>query len=191
MEGVSIEPQEDSLGRVTTADIENMEAYDEVLYRHLVFSYAGVKAVESYTGRPTDPNDPNTDSRAPGSDWDTVVVLTLKLAGPNECAQKAVQGCANKEAHQILLENWRGVEAVAKALLRHRSLDSAHLSRILEEANIPLGEPVYEYELDHLADRLWKLRHQYGEFVDEGRQEEVQRVAEEIARLKSKMEDLE
>lgn len=191
IERASIEPQGSSLGRVTTADIENMEAYDELLCRHLVSSYAGVKAEELCTGRPTDPDNPNLDPKNQGSDWDTVVLLTLKLADREESAQAALQEWANEEALRILRENWRGVEAAAEALLRHRNLDSADLSRILEEANCPRGEPVYEYEFDQLADREWDLTLESKALIEEGRHEEARRVAEERARLKSKMNELE
>lgn len=190
MDGASIEPQESSLGRVSFVELEHMELYDAVLYRHLVSSYAGVKAVESCTGRPTAPDDPNTDPRVEGSDWDAIVDLIRALTGPDESAQVALQEQAGEEAQRILRENWPGVEAVAQALLRDRSLDNADLSRILGEANCPRGEPAYDYELDQLADRLWRLSLRYGALVDKGHQEEARRVAEERARLESKMEDL-
>jgi hypothetical protein len=190
IEGASIEPQESSLGRVSLAHIEAMEVYDEIMHRRLVSFYTGVKAVELYTGRPTAPDDPNTDPRSRGSDWDAIMDLTLTLAGPEESAQVALQEQAEEDAQRILRENWRGVEAVADALLKHRSLDSADLSRILEEANCPRGEPVYEYELEQLANRLWELKHRYNALIEEGRQEEAGRVAEEHALVESKMNDL-
>jgi hypothetical protein len=190
MEGASIEQQGSSLGRASFVSMEDMEVYDKILYRHLVTSYAGVKAVELYTWRPTAPDDPNTDPRSKGSDWDAVRKLISWLAGPEESAQVALQERAEEEAQRILRENWRGVGAVARALLRDRSLDSANLSRILEEANCPRGEPVYEYELDKLADRLWELKHRYRALIEEGQQAEARRVAEEQARVESKMEDL-
>ncbi len=190
IEGVPIEPQGNSWGRVTTADIENMEAYQGILCHHLVSSCAGVKAEELHTGRPTDREDPSTDPGSPGSDWATVGLLISKLAGPEENASVTLHKRANEKAQRILRENWRGVEAVAEALLRHRNLESAYLSRILEEADCPRGGPVSEHELDQLVDRLWKLRHQHNALVGEGRQEEARRVAEELARLESRMEDL-
>ncbi len=190
MEGASIEPQASSLGRVSFADLEAMEAYDEIMLRYLVSSYAGVKAVELCTGRPTAPDDPNTDPRVEGSDWDAIMALTLTLAGPEEREQVAVQQQAEEDAQRILRENWCGIEAVAYALLKHRSLDSADLSRILEEANCRRGEPVYEYELEQLANRLWELKHRYVALIEEGRQEEAGRVAEEHALVESKMNDL-
>jgi hypothetical protein len=79
---------------------------------------------------------------------------------------------------------------VAEALLRDDSLDSTDLHRILREANCPRGEPVYEYELEQLANCLLELIDCYKALIDEGRQEEAQRVAEEHARVKSQMEDL-
>jgi hypothetical protein len=190
MEGASIEPQGSSLGRVSFTEMEAMEVYDEILHRHLVSSYAGVKAVELYTGRLTDPDDPNMDSRYQGSDWDQVMDLILRLAGPEESAQVALQEQAEEKAQRILRENWRGVETVAEALLRDDSLDSTDLPRILREANCPRGEPVYEYELEQLANRLLELIYRYKALIDEGRQEEAQGVAEEHARVKSQMEDL-
>jgi hypothetical protein len=190
MEGASIEPQGNALGRVSFADMEDMEVYDEIMHRHLVSSYAGVKAVELCTGRPTDPDDPNTDPRNQGSDWDSVMTPILKLAGPEESAQVALQERAEKEAQRILRENWGGVEAVVEGLLKHRKLDSTDLSRILEEANCPRAEPVYEYEREQLAKRLWDLMRKYNALIEEGRQEEAQCVAEECARVKVKMEDL-
>jgi hypothetical protein len=134
-----------------------------------------LNAVELYTGRPTTPDDPNTDPRVEGSDWDTIVALTLSLAGSEEGAQAALQKRAEEEARRILDENWRGVEAVAEALLRYRRLDSTHLSRTLEEANCPRGEPVYEYELNKLADRRVELAHRYNALINEGRQDEARR----------------
>ena len=190
MEGASIKPQGSSLGRVSFTDIEGIEIYDEILHRHLVSSYAGVKAVELCTGRPTDPDDPNMDPRYKGSDWDGVMDLTLTLAGPEESAQVALQEQAAEEAERILRENWRGVEAVAQTLLRGRSVDIKDLSRILSEANCLRGEPVYEYELEQLANRLWELKHQYIALIEEGRQEDAGRVAEEHALVESKMNDL-
>jgi hypothetical protein len=190
MEGVSIEPQESSLGRVSLAYIKAMEVYDEIMHRRLVSFYAGVKAVELYTGRPTAPDDPNTDPRSRGSDWDAIMDLTLTLAGPEESAQVALQQQAKENAQRILRENWRGVEAVADALLKHRILDSADLSRILEEANCPRGERVYEYELGQLSNRLLEFILRHNALIDEGRQEEARRVAEEHARVKFKMNDL-
>src|SRR4028118_1370490 len=190
MEGVSIEPQESSLGRVTFVPVEDIAAYNEILHRRLVSTYAGVRAVELFTSRPTDPGNPNLDPRDQGSDWDEITDLTFRLAGPEESAQVAVQERASEEAQQILRENWYGVESVAEALLRHRSLQSANLSRILEEANCPRGEPVYEYELDQVGDRLWTLRLQYNELVRQGCQEKARRVAEENARLEAWMEDV-
>jgi hypothetical protein len=189
-EGASIERQENSLGRVTFAEIEAIEVYDELMDRHLLSSYAGVKAVELYTGRPTDPDDPNMDPSYKGSDWDEVMDLTLRLAGPEESAQVALQEQAEEKAQRILREHWSGVEAVADALLRRRSLNSADLSRILKEANCPRGERVYEYELEQLSNRLLELILRHNARIDEGHQEEAQRVAEEHARVKSKMNDL-
>jgi hypothetical protein len=101
MEGASIEPRESSSGRVSLATLEHMEMYNEILHRHLVSSYAGVKAVELYTGRPTDPDDPNTDPRVKGSDWDDVVDLVLSLAGPEIGAQVSWQKQSNEEAQRI------------------------------------------------------------------------------------------
>ena len=66
MEGASIEVQGNSLGRVSLADLEHMEVYDEILHRHLVTSYAGVKAVELCSGQPTDPDDPKYEPRNQG-----------------------------------------------------------------------------------------------------------------------------
>jgi hypothetical protein len=190
MEGASIEKQGSSLGRVTYTDMEAMGVYDEILYRHLVSSYAGVRAVELCTGRPADPDDPNMDPRYKGSDWDGVMDLTLALGGPEESGQAAVQERAEEEAQRILRENWRGVEAVADALLRDRSLNSSDLSRILEETNCPRGEPVYDYELNKLSDRRFQLTHQYHALIEEGRHKDARRMAEEYALVKSKMEDL-
>jgi hypothetical protein len=190
MEAPSIEPQGSSLGRVGFTDMEAMEVYDDILYRHLVSSYAGVKAVELCTGRPTDPDDPNMDPSYKGSDWDGIMDLTLRLGGPEESGQAAVQERAEEEAQRTLRENWRGVEAVANALLRHRSLNSENLSRILEETNCPRGEPVYDYELNKLSDRRFQLTHQYHALIEEGRHKDARRMAEEYALVKSKMEDL-
>ncbi len=167
-----------------------MEVYDEVLHRHLISSYAGVKVVELYTGRPTHPDDPNTNPGYWGSDWDEIMDLTLRLAGPEERAQVALQEKAEEMSQRILRENWRGVEAVAQALLKHRNLGSTDVSHILEEANCPRGELVYEYELNQLAERLWVLKRRLWALTKEGRQEEAQRVTEDYARAKSKMEDL-
>jgi hypothetical protein len=167
MEGASIEPQGSSLGRVSFTDIKDMEVYDEIMHRYLLSSYAGVKAVELYTGRPTDPDDLNTDPRIEGSDWDTIMALTLSLAGPEESEQGALQEQAEEQARRILGENWHGVEAVAQALLRGRSVESKDLSRILSEANCPRGEPVYEYELEQLANHLWELKHRYNALIEE------------------------
>jgi hypothetical protein len=149
-----------------------------------------VKAVELYTGRPTAPDDPNTDPRVKGSDWDTIMALTLSLAGPEESKQVTLQEQAEEQARRILGENGRGVEAVAQALLRGRSVESKDLSRILSEANCPRGEPVYECELEQLANHLWALKHRYNALIEEGRQEEARHVAEEHARVESKMNDL-
>ena len=74
--------------------------------------------------------------------------------------------------------------------MRDDSLDSTDLHRILREANCPRGEPVYEYELEQLANRLLELINRYKALIDEGRKEEAQRVAEEHARVTSQMEDL-
>jgi hypothetical protein len=190
MEGASIEPQESSLGRVSLAHIKSMEVYDEIMHRRLVSFYAGVKAVELYTGRPTAPDDPNTDPRSRGSDWDAIMDLILTLAGPEESAQVALQEQAKENAQRILRENWSGVEAVADALLKHRSLDSADLPRILVEANCLRGKPVYEYEQNKLSERLGELGNQYNALLEEGHQEEARRVAAEYAQVKSKMDDL-
>jgi ATP-dependent Zn protease len=190
IEGASIEPQGSSLGRVSFTAMEAIEVYDEILHRRLISSYAGVKAVELCTGRPTDSDDPNTNPAYRGSDWDEVTALTRALAGSEESEQAALQERAEEEAQRILCENWRGVEAVAYALLTNQSLDSVDLSRILEEANCPRGEPVYEYELNKLANSLWELRHRYVSLIEEGRQEVAQRVAQEVTRVESEMEDL-
>jgi len=190
MEGASIEPQGSSLGRVRFADMQHVDVYEEIMHRHLVSSYAGVKAVELCTGRATDPDDPNTDPRHRGSDWDAVMSLILSLADREESAQVALQERVEEKALCVLRENWHGVEAVAQALLRHRSLDSTDLLRILEDANCPRAKPVYEYKLNQLADCLWKLRHRYNALIEEGRQVEAQRVAAEQARVESKMQDL-
>ena len=190
MASASIEPHGSSLGRVSFADMEDSEVYDEIMHRHLLSSYAGVKAVEIYTGQPTAPDDPNTDPRSRGSDWDAIMDLTLTLASPEESAQVALQEQAEEEAERILRENWRGVEAVAQALLRGRSVDSKDLTRILSQANCPRSAPVYDYELNKLADRLWELKRQYKALNEEGRQEEARRVAEEHARVESEMKGL-
>jgi hypothetical protein len=190
MEGVSIEPQGSSLGQVSHTDLEQMEMYDEILRRHLVSCYAGVKAVELYTGRATDPDDPNTDPRVEGSDWDAIVELTMTLAGPEQSARVAMQEQAEEEARRVLRENWHAVEVVAQALLKDRSLDSDDISRILREANCSPGEPVYDYELDRLADRSWELALRQNALTAEGRHEEAQRVAEELAQVRSKQNDL-
>jgi hypothetical protein len=149
-----------------------------------------VKAVELHTGRPTGFDDPNIDPSVKGSDWDTVMDLTLRLAGLEESAQVALQEQAEERARRILRETWRGVEAVAEALLRHRSLDSAHLSRILEEANSPRGELVYEYELNKLVDRKYELENRYNALIKEERKDEAQRVGEELARVESEIKNL-
>jgi hypothetical protein len=190
MDRASIEPQGSSLGRVSFIDIEHMEAYDEVMHRYLVSSYAGVKAVELYTGRPTALDDPNTDARVEGSDWDSIIALTQTLAGHEESEQVALQEQAEEQAQRILRENWRGVEAVAEALLKHRTLDSAHLSRILKEANCPRGELVYEYELMKLTNRKWELTSRYNALIKEEQQDEAQRVGEELARVESEIKNL-
>jgi hypothetical protein len=190
IEGASIEPQGSSSGRVSITDIEHMEGYDEVKHRYLVSSYAGVKAVESYTGQPTDFDDPNIDPRVKGSDRDTIMHLVLSLAGPDKSKQVALQEQAEERAQRILEENWRGVEAIAQALLRDRNLDSADLSRILGEANCPRGEPVYEYELNKLTDRKWELTHKYNALIEEERQNEAQHVGEELARVESEIKNL-
>jgi hypothetical protein len=71
-----------------------------------------------------------------------------------------------------------------------------HVERKITEAHKkaarapPRGESVYEYELEQLANRLWELMHPYKALIDEGRQEEAQRVADEHARVKSQIEDL-
>ena len=78
------------------------------------------------------------------------MALTLTLAGPGESEQVALQEQAEEDGQRILRENWGAVEAVADALLKHRSLNSVDFSRILEEANCPRGEPVYDYELNKL-----------------------------------------
>src|SRR5215212_6083343 len=102
MEGASIEPQDSSLGRVSFADIEHLEMYDEILRGLLLSSYAGVRAVELYTGRPTVPDDLNRDPRYQDSDWDDVMDLILRLAGTEERAQVALQEQANEETQRIL-----------------------------------------------------------------------------------------
>ncbi len=160
------------------------------MHRHLVSSYAAVKAVELHTGRPTGFDDPNIDPSVKGSDWDTVMDLTLRLAGLEESAQVALQEQAEERARRILGENWRGVEAVAEALLRHRSLDNTHLSRILEEANCPRGELVYEYEVNKLVDRKYELENRYNALIKEERKDEAQRVGEELARVESEIKNL-
>jgi hypothetical protein len=190
IEGASIEQQGSSLGRVTFGNMENIEFYDEILHRHLVSSYAGVKAVKLHTGRPTDTDDPNTNSRYQGSDWDHVMDLILRLAGTEESEQVALQQQSEEKAQRIWRENWRGVEAVAQALLRGHSLNSENLSRMLREANCPRGEPVYDYELNKVSNRRWKLMHRYHALIEEGRQKDAQRIAEEYARVDSKMENL-
>jgi hypothetical protein len=128
MEGASIERQEGSLGRVSFADMEYMEVYDDLLHRRLVSAYAGVKAVELCTGRRTDPDDPNTNPEYQGSDWDEVMDLILRFAGSEEGTRVALQNQAEDEAQHILEENRRGVEAVAEALLRDGSLARAQTS---------------------------------------------------------------
>jgi hypothetical protein len=178
------------LGRVSFTDMEHMEVYDDILCRRLVSSYAGVKAVELHTRRPTDFDDPNINPRVMGSDWDEVMDLTLRLVGQEESAQVTLQEKAEKEAQGILGENWRTVETIAQALLRDRSLDSADLSRIMEEANCPRGEPVHEYELNKLTDRKWELAHQYSALIEEGRQDEAQPVGEELARVECEIKNL-
>ena len=50
-----------------------------------------MKAVELCTGRPTSPDNPNTDPRVGGSDWDAIVDLIRALTGPEESAQVALQ----------------------------------------------------------------------------------------------------
>jgi hypothetical protein len=93
-----------------------MEVYDDILCHRLVSSYAGVKAVEFYTGRPTDPDDPNTRPSHQGRDCDEVMDLSLRLADLEESELVALQEQAEEEAQRILRENWHGVEAVAQAL---------------------------------------------------------------------------
>ena len=189
MESVSIEPQEDSVGRVTLTAMKHMDVYDKILERLLVSSYAGLEAVELCTGQRTDPDNPNMDPREPGSDWDTIHEVISKLVS-EPSARETLHERSKEEAQRILRENWLGVETVAEALLRHRSLDSEDLSRILEEANCPRGEPDYEYKVEQLADRLWELTDQYNALVEEGRQEEAGRVAEDLTRVESQMKDL-
>jgi len=76
-----------------------------------------------------------------------------------------------------------------EALKQHveRKLTETHKSAARAP---PRGESVYEDELEQLANRLWELMHHYKALIDEGRQEEAQRVAEEHARVKFQMEDL-
>jgi hypothetical protein len=109
MEGASIDQQGNSLGRVSFADMEAMEAYDEVLNRRLVSSYAGIRAVELHTGQAPDTDDPNIDPRVKGSDWDEVMDLILRLAGQEESAQVTLQEQVEEQVRCILRENWVGL----------------------------------------------------------------------------------
>ena len=70
-------------------------------------------------------------------------------------------------------------------------MDGIGLTRILEEAGCPRGEPDYEYESSRLADREWDLKCRFAALIKEGRQEEAWHMAEELARVKGKIVDLE
>ena len=118
MEGASVETQGDSAGRITLAETENIELYDELLRRRLVTSYAGVNAVKMYIGQPTAPDDPNVDPGSQGSDWDNISDLILRLADPEKSAQEALKKEAEEVAQHSLRDNWHAVEAVAETLLQ-------------------------------------------------------------------------
>jgi hypothetical protein len=188
--GASVVPKESSLGRVVYEHVEAIEVFDELLRRHLISSYAGVKAVEILTGQPIDPEDVNMDPSVQGTDWDMVMDLVLRLAGTDEEQQLLVQERAEAEALCVLKDNWRGVEAVATALLERRNLDGADLSRILQDVGCQRGEPLYEHEMELLSKRLFELIGRERELMDAGQSEEAQRVALERTRVQSKMEEL-
>jgi hypothetical protein len=189
MEGASIEPQGDSLGRVNYNDVKFMEEYPETLRRHLVSTFAGVEADKFYSGQPIDPDDPNTDADVPGSDWSTLLLLTAALA-PDPESQVVLQEQAQERAERLLRENWHAVGAVAEALLRHRTLECTDLYQILEGTGCPRGKPDIDYEGDQLNDRYWKSWYRYDELTKEGDEEGAQRVYEEFVHLQSEIEEL-
>jgi hypothetical protein len=66
-----------------------------------------------------------------GDDWDTITDCVRDLAGEDLDEQERVLQEATTQAHQILIQSWTHVEAVAKALIEHGSVDRPQLVLLL------------------------------------------------------------
>jgi len=150
----------------------DIEPYGEPLkawyFGRIVVTMAGVLAVERLTGNPTGPLDPNTVQWVPGSDWSGLGFMAGQL-GSDDLQR------AHDEAKQVLRENWRAVEVVARALLEQESLDKGALYAVLDEAScnrdeeaVALVEEAYrEGEHERLLNRRWELRNRLEAYRDQ------------------------
>jgi hypothetical protein len=139
LEEVSVVPDEESMGRVSSSlfkdfykSLEDEDAdEDEVLEVYLVSLLAGIKAVEILTGEDTHPYDPNADLSLLDSDYGQAGSVILSLAGPTAESQAAVYEQAVSQAEGLLREIWPTVEVLAEALLKHKTLTGSECAEIV------------------------------------------------------------
>jgi hypothetical protein len=139
LEELSVVPNEESKGRVSSSlfkdfykFLEDVDAdEDEVLEVYLVSLLSGIKTVEILTGEETHPDNPNADLSLVDSDYDQVGRVISSLAGPTAESQAAVYEEACSQAESFLQENWPAVEAVAEALLKHKTLTGSECAEIV------------------------------------------------------------
>jgi len=198
MEGADVVATGDRAGALKMGDYPvnwNAGAYGEPRtswYCGIVMTFfAGIQAVELFTGKPAGEDDSNL-MQLPGTDWSGVAKLF------DELGQDALDQ-AHDKAEQVLRDNWHAVEAVAEALLERATLDKGQLYAVLEEAGcvrdeeaVALVEEAYrEGRFEVLVDERFRLVGTLEEARDRGAPKgEVANLEQELVRVDGEVVEL-
>lgn len=100
----------------------------------VVVLFGGSEAEKSF-----DPNAPPDEIEAGlGLDYERIDALLVELAGDDEEEREVLSDYLAGRARRLLGRFWAGVEAVAKALLEAKTLDTVALSTILRAYYVPV-----------------------------------------------------
>jgi ATP-dependent Zn protease len=125
--GRVIVPVED---RVRYADwVESESAY---LFAHMVMSYAGMEAGETYVGAPMPELNIDLDFVGPDSDYNKIADALITIAGPGEDEQIKTGELAELHAKHLVSSRWSQIEAVAQTLMERETLDERECREVLE-----------------------------------------------------------
>ena len=137
--GATIVPEGEIAGQAYAPLMDAMryewpEGEADYLKRHLIVLFAEMKAVERVMAPLADPEEPNLDISDLESDYGQAADVVLNVAGPSEEEQLELSRWAQEEAESLLNANWAAVEAVASALLEHRTLSGTQCKKIVKES---------------------------------------------------------